>query len=25
VGKWSNAGSYSGTRYHFFIGWSKGF
>ena len=25
VGKWSNAGAYSGTRYHFFAGWSKGF
>lgn len=25
IGKWSNAGDYSGTRYHFFLGWSKGF
>ena len=25
VGKWSNAGDYGGTRYHFFAGWSKGF
>lgn len=25
IGKWSNAGNYSGTRYHFFLGWSKGF
>ena len=25
IGKWSNAGNYSGTRYHFFVGWSKGF
>lgn len=25
VGKWANAGDYSGTRYHFFAGWSKGF
>lgn len=24
-GKWSNAGDYSGTRYHLFAGWSKGF
>jgi len=25
IGRWSNAGAYSGTRYHFFAGWSKGF
>ena len=25
IGKWSNAGNYGGTRYHFFAGWSKGF
>ena len=25
VGKWSNAGQYGGTRYHFLAGWSKGF
>ena len=24
-GRWDNAGAYSGPRYHFFIGWSKGF
>lgn len=24
-GQWQNAGDYSGTRYHFFLGWSKGF
>ena len=24
-GRWDNAGTYSGPRYHFFIGWSKGF
>ena len=25
AGRWDNAGAYSGTRYHGFIGWSKGF
>lgn len=25
AGKWNNAGDYSGVRYHFFAGWSKGF
>lgn len=24
-GRWDNAGAYSGPRYHFFVGWSKGF
>ena len=24
-GRWDNAGAYSGPRYHFFLGWSKGF
>ena len=24
-GRWDNAGSYSGARYHLFVGWSKGF
>jgi hypothetical protein len=24
-GRWDNAGAYSGPRYHFFAGWSKGF
>jgi hypothetical protein len=24
-GQWQNAGDYSGTRYHFFLGWSKNF
>jgi len=24
-GRWDNAGDYSGPRYHFFLGWSKGF
>ena len=24
-GQWDNAGEYSGKRYHFFFGWSKGF
>ena len=24
-GQWQNAGDYSGTRYHFFLGWSKSF
>ena len=24
-GSWENAGKYSGTRYHAFVGWSKGF
>jgi len=25
AGRWNNAGDYSGVRYHFFVGWSKGF
>jgi hypothetical protein len=24
-GRWDNAGSFTGPRYHFFVGWSKGF
>jgi hypothetical protein len=24
-GRWDNAGDYTGARYHFFVGWSKGF
>ena len=24
-GQWANAGDYSGKRYHFFMGWNKGF